>query len=265
MRIIRCQTTDGASLTATDYDGTTATVVSGSLTTGYNRTDQKVTVQRLLPPVEPTMIIGIGLNYRRHAEEMGVTPPQYPVMFMKMPSAAIGHGDTIRIPSGQLISEKVDWECELAVIIGRTCSDTTPANALDYVAGYTAANDVSARDWQIERSGSQWCRGKSFASFCPLGPVMVTADELTDPQSLTLCTRVNGETMQSSHTGDMIFTVAEIISFLSSGSILLPGTVILTGTPAGVGMGLKPPRFLKSGDSVEIEIERIGVLKNTVI
>jgi 2-keto-4-pentenoate hydratase/2-oxohepta-3-ene-1,7-dioic acid hydratase in catechol pathway len=264
MKIIRCITSEGTIAYAAAFDGKTARRVSGDLTSGFIDTGEPITVQKLLPPVEPKTVYCIGLNYRRHATEVGASFPAQPVVFMKAPSAVIGDGDAIVIPRAALPSEKTDWECELAVVIGRTCKNATVENALSFVAGYTCANDVSARDWQVERSGGQWCRGKTFDTFCPLGPCLTTSDEITDPQSLPIATRLNDEIVQSSHTSDMIFSVREIIAFLSADTTLLPGTVILTGTPEGVGMGRKPPAFLKAGDVVEIEIAHIGKLRNPV-
>ena len=158
-----------------------------------------------------------------------------------------------------------DYECELAVVIGRACKNVTRERALDYVLGYTCANDVSARDWQIKKGGGQWCRGKFFDTFCPLGPILVTPDEIAGPNQLRIATRINGVTVQDWTTSDMIFDVARIIEFLSGSTTLVPGTVILTGTPQGVGMVAKPvPRWLKPGDEVTVEIEGIGALTNPV-
>lgn len=220
-------------------------------------------IAQWLPPLEPRAIIGIGLNYRRHAEESGAKIPEYPVVFFKNPASAQANEAPITLPT-ILPSNEVDYECELAIVIGRKCKNASRADALQYVLGYTCANDVSARDWQIQRGGSQWCRGKSFDTFCPLGPVLTTADAIPDPNALRLLTRVNGETLQDWSTRDMIFDVPTLIEFLSADSTLLPGTVILTGTPHGVGMGRNPKRFLKSGETVEIEIEGIGTLTNRV-
>jgi 2-keto-4-pentenoate hydratase/2-oxohepta-3-ene-1,7-dioic acid hydratase in catechol pathway len=164
-----------------------------------------------------------------------------------------------------LRSDKVDYECELAVIIGKTCHNVPKEKALDHVLGYTCANDVSARDWQMQFGGSQWCRGKTFATFCPLGPCLVTADEISNPNQLGIRTILNGETMQDWNTNDMIFDVPTLIEFLSGSTVLRPGTVILTGTPHGVGGARKPPVFLKGGDTVTIEIDGIGALTNPVI
>jgi len=185
-------------------------------------------------------------------------------LFMKMPSSIQAPLKPIVIPQ-HLKSDKVDYECELAVVIGRTCKNVSEAEALDYVFGYTAANDVSARDWQKHAGGGQWCRGKTFDTFCPLGPVLVTQDEIEDPQNLRIRTLINGETYQDSHTRDMIFSVAQLIAFLSGSTTLEPGTVILTGTPEGVGMARDPRRWLTEGDIVSIEIEGIGTLTNPVV
>jgi 2-keto-4-pentenoate hydratase/2-oxohepta-3-ene-1,7-dioic acid hydratase in catechol pathway len=219
---------------------------------------------RLLAPIEPTQILCIGLNYRRHAAESGMKPPERPVLFVKGINA-LGHpGDPILIPT-HLRSDEVDYECELAVVIGRACKNVPREQALDYVLGYTCANDVSARDHQIKLGGGQWCRGKFFDTFAPLGPCLVTPDEIPNPNALRIQTRLNGETVQDSNTADMIFDVASIISYLSGSTTLVPGTVILTGTPEGVGMARKPePRWLRPGDEVEIDIEGIGVLRNPV-
>lgn len=220
---------------------------------------------RLGGPGMPSAVYCIGLNYRAHAEETGAKIPQHPVVFMKAPTAAvIEQGGAIQLPRG-LRSDKVDFEGELAVMIGWPCKNVRPENALDYVAGYTCANDVSARDWQKEWGGGQWSRAKTFDTFLPLGPWLVSADEIPDPQALTIRTTVSGEVMQESSTGDMIFSVAELISFLSGSTTLLPGTVILTGTPSGVGMARNPQRWLQPGDEVSVEISGIGTLTNPVV
>ena len=166
--------------------------------------------------------------------------------------------------SRHLRSDRVDYECELAVVIGRNCKNISASKAFDYVAGYTCANDVSARDWQKHAGGGQWCRGKTFDTFCPLGPYLITPDEIPDPQNLKIRTLLNGEAVQDWSTNDMIFPVAQIIEFLSGSTTLPPGTVILTGTPHGVGMASTPPRWLRPGDQVTIEIEKIGLLTNPV-
>lgn len=223
-----------------------------------------VTVSRLLAPLTPVNIFCIGLNYREHAIEGGQAIPEKPVVFMKPTSTLNDPGAPIRIPAACDPAGEVDYECELAVIIGRHARNVSEADALSYIFGYTAANDVSARRWQREGGGGQWIRGKGFDTFCPLGPAIVTADELGDPQKLNIRTILNGEVMQNHTTGDMIFSVAKLVSFLSQDTTLLPGTVILTGTPQGVGFARKPPVWLKAGDTVTISIERIGDLTNPV-
>ncbi len=189
--------------------------------------------------------------------------PTIPILFVKGTNSLQNPGDPILIPT-HLPSEKVDYECELAVVIGKACKNVKRENALDYVLGYTCANDVSARDWQLEKGGGQWCRGKFFDTFAPLGPCLVTADEIPNPNMLGIRTVLNGETVQDWNTNDMIFDVSALIEFLSGSTTLLPGTVILTGTPHGVGMAAKPPRWLKAGDTITIEIDGIGSLTNPV-
>jgi 2-keto-4-pentenoate hydratase/2-oxohepta-3-ene-1,7-dioic acid hydratase in catechol pathway len=183
---------------------------------------------------------------------------------MKSPGAAQNPGDPIVLPT-KLESKQVDFECELAVVIGKACKNVSKERALDYVLGYTCGNDVSARDWQKDWGGSQWCRGKTFDTFCPLGPALVLRDEIPNPNHLSIKTVLNGEVMQDWNTNDMIFDVPTLIEFLSGSTTLLPGTVILTGTPHGVGMARKPPVFLKQGDSITIAIEKIGELTNPVV
>lgn len=206
----------------------------------------------------PGKIVAIGLNYHDHARESGMEPPKVPLVFAKFPSSVINHEEQIVIP--RKLTERVDWEVELAVVIGERASHVAEADALKYVRGYTIGNDVSARDLQF--SDGQWVRAKSLDTFCPLGPELV---ELDDPENLKLATRVNGETMQDSNTSEMIFGVAELISFCSHNFALEPGDVILTGTPWGVGEFMEPKRSLKDGDVVECEIEGIGVLRNPVV
>jgi len=221
-------------------------------------------IDKLLAPLEPRDIFCIGLNYRKHAAEGNQPIPEYPVVFMKNSGSVQNPNDPITLPR-HLGSTKVDYECELAVVMGKECHNVSRADALKHVLGYTCANDVSARDWQMKYGGSQRCRGKTFATFCPIGPCLVTADEIPDPNKLGIRTILNGKTMQDWNTDDMIFGVAEIIAFLSGSNTLPPGTVILTGTPHGVGMAAKPPRWLKPGDVVTIEIDRIGALNNPVV
>ncbi len=263
MRIIRYLNSQGVAGWAAQQPDGTALAIRGDIFASYTVTGEPARVAKLLAPVAPPAILCIGLNYRRHAAESGQAVPDYPVLFLKAGNALQHPGDPIRIPAF-LPSSEVDYEGELAVVIGRPCKNATPGNALDFVLGYTCGNDVSARDWQRQKGGSQWCRGKSFDTFAPLGPCLVTADEIPDPQALRLRTLVSGEVMQDWHTGDMIFDVAALISFLSGSTTLFPGTVILTGTPHGVGMARTPPRWLRPGDTVTVEIERIGALTNPV-
>jgi 2-keto-4-pentenoate hydratase/2-oxohepta-3-ene-1,7-dioic acid hydratase in catechol pathway len=238
--------------------------LDGSLFAGLQPNGRTVLPAKLLAPLEPAAILCIGLNYRKHAEEGRQALPAHPVLFMKLPSCVQHPGDPIILPR-QLRSDKVDYECELAVVIGRPCHNVKRADALSYVLGYTAANDVSARDWQRDGGGGQWCRGKTFRTFCPLGPAIVTSDEIPDPNSLRISTTLNGQTMQDWNTNDMIFDVPALIEFLSASTMLPAGTVILTGTPHGVGFARTPPVFLQPGDEVTVEIERIGRLMNPVV
>mmetsp|Transcript_19451 Transcript_19451/g.42520 ORF Transcript_19451/g.42520 Transcript_19451/m.42520 type:complete len:293 (-) Transcript_19451:47-925(-) len=222
---------------------------------------ERAPVTTLLAPLDPVAIICIGLNYAQHAAESGMKAPEYPVVFHKAVSTLQHPNGPIELPS---IEPKVDWEVELAVVIGKRCKDVSESEALGYVAGYTAANDVSGRFWQLERGGGQWCFGKSFDTFTPLGPVLATTKAVPNPQALRVRTLIDGKVMQDSNTSDMIFSVARIIAFLSQGTTLLPGTVILTGTPQGVGLGLKPQRWLAPGETVTVEIEKVGKLTNPV-
>ncbi|USN98516.1 MAG: fumarylacetoacetate hydrolase family protein [Phycisphaeraceae bacterium] len=221
-------------------------------------------------------IIGIGRNYAAHAAEQGAAVPERPMTFCKNPAAACVDGDDIVIPAccwdeetgggGEGRSRgQVDYEAELAVVLGEAVKDATEAEAASAVLGYCGANDVSARWWQKQGSGGQFNRGKGFDTFCPLGPTLVSAGEIADPQALRVQCRVNGETMQDGTTADMIHPVASLIAELSRGTTLVPGTVILTGTPSGVGMSRDPKFFLQPGDTVEVEIDGIGVLKNGVV
>lgn len=264
MKIIRYQSQSGETGHARQLADGTATKLHGDLFSGLTATNEPADVAKLLAPLEPRAILCIGLNYRQHAAESQAPLPQFPVLFVKNPASVQNPGDPIVLPRW-MRSDCVDYECELAIVIGRACRNVPRSEALDYVLGYTCANDVSARDWQKEGGGSQWCRGKSFDTFAPLGPCIVTRDELPDPNTLGIRTIVSGETLQDWTTSDMIFDVPTLIEFLSGSTTLLPGTVILTGTPQGVGMARTPPRYLKAGDSVTIEIDRIGALTNPVI
>jgi 2-keto-4-pentenoate hydratase/2-oxohepta-3-ene-1,7-dioic acid hydratase in catechol pathway len=238
--------------------------LAGDIFNSPKTTTGQVEVAKLLAPVQPTSIICIGLNYRKHAEETGAKFPEYPVVFFKGVNTLQHPGEPILLPT-HLKSDEVDYECELAVVIGRACKNVSHERALDFVLGYTGCNDISARDWQIKRGGGQWSRGKTFDTFSPLGPCLVTRDEIPDPNALKIRTILNGQVMQDWNTNDMIFDVPALIEFLSGSTTLLPGTVILTGTPHGVGMAQKPPRWLKAGDRVTVEIEKIGSLTNPVV
>ncbi len=267
MRLIRFvpQGTSASPISGVDCGDGTALPLAGNPFGPLEPSGEPILVGRLLAPLIPPVIMGIGLNYRAHAAEQGKEPPERPMMFMKNPAAICGPTDDIVVPRVCQERQQVDFECELAVIIGRRCRDVSANVAIECILGYTAANDVSARWWQKHAGGGQFNRGKSFDTFCPIGPSIVTPDELTEPGNLRVQTRVNGETMQDSNTSDLIFSVAELIAFLSQGTTLLPGTLILTGTPGGVGFARTPPVFLRNGDIVEVEVEKIGVLRNPVV
>jgi 2-keto-4-pentenoate hydratase/2-oxohepta-3-ene-1,7-dioic acid hydratase in catechol pathway len=244
-------------------DGSAA-VISGDVTGAFTTTDEIVTGFKTLAPIVPTNIIGIGLNYKKHAEEGGRGVPERPMWFMKTTGAVQNPGDPIVIPA-TAASDQVDFEAELAIVIGRACRNVKREHAIDHVLGYTCANDVSARDWQFKWGGGQFCQAKSFDTFCPLGPAIVTPDEVPDPNALAIRSILNGAPMQDWTTADMVFDVAALIEFLSGSRTLPAGTVILTGTPHGVGFARKPPLFLKPGDTITIEIEGIGTLTNPVV
>lgn len=209
----------------------------------------------------PSKIICIGLNYAKHAAESGAAVPAEPVVFFKASSALCGPNDDVIIPKN---SVKTDWEVELAFVIGKKASYVEKEDAMNYIAGYCLHNDYSEREFQLERGG-QWVKGKSCDTFAPLGPFLATADEIGDPQNLRLWLKVNDEMLQDSNTNDMIFDIPTILSYLSQFMTLLPGDVISTGTPAGVGLGFKPPRYLKAGDFVELGIENLGSQKQTAV
>ena len=204
----------------------------------------------------------IGKNYADHAREMGGEPPEIPVVFSMFPSAIIGPGDNVVLPR---ISSQVDYEAELVVVIGKPGRHIARERAMDHVFGYCCGNDISARDWQKGKPGGQWLLGKTFDTFAPLGPFLVTKDEVKDPHQLDVCCRLNGEVMQASNTSSLIFQIDFLISHLSQFITLAPGDLIFTGTPPGVGAGRKPPLFLKPGDTVEVEIESVGVLVNPIV
>lgn len=236
-------------------------VIAGDILGEWSPTERTVPLEqvRLLAPVDPPNVIAIGLNYRKHAEESRMALPERPVIFFKTTTAVCNPGDPIMLP--KMAPNEVDYECELTIVIGKRAKHVSPEAAFDHVLGYTCGNDVSARDCQI-RLDTQWARGKSFDTFAPLGPWIETD---LDPDNVRVMTRLNGQVMQDSSTSDLIFSCRELIAYLSANMTLLPGTVIMTGTPSGVGFARKPPVFLRPGDVVEIEIEGIGVLRNPVV
>jgi 2-keto-4-pentenoate hydratase/2-oxohepta-3-ene-1,7-dioic acid hydratase in catechol pathway len=218
---------------------------------------------KLLPPVPgPQKVICVGANYADHARESGVRPPDEPILFSKFPTAVRADGDEIVLPA---VSSEVDYEAELVVVIGAGGRHIPREKAFEHVAAYACGNDVSARDWQLRKPGNQWLLGKSFDSFAPFGPELVTADEIPDPGNLEIQLRLNGQTMQHSSTKHFIFPIDVLIAYVSQVCTLVPGDLIFTGTPEGVGFARKPPVFLKPGDDVEVEIERIGILRNRVV
>jgi 5-carboxymethyl-2-hydroxymuconate isomerase len=257
MRLARVRVDGGAPVLAEEHGSALRRLAAdGSADPDGERLDG-----RLLAPVTPGKIVAIGLNYLDHIRESGAEPPARPLVFAKFPSSVIGPEDAIVIDAA--VTERVDWEVELAVVIGTTARDVPEDRALRHVLGYTVANDVSARDLQF--SDGQWVRGKSLDTFCPIGPVVVTADEVPDPQALRLVCRVNGEVVQDATTDLMVFGVAELIAFCSRSFTLYPGDVLLTGTPWGCGEFMDPKRSLAPGDVVECEIDGIGTLRNPVI
>jgi 2-keto-4-pentenoate hydratase/2-oxohepta-3-ene-1,7-dioic acid hydratase in catechol pathway len=243
--------------------GDRAAIIKGNLFGKIVRTKKVERVVSLLSPIEPPNIFALGFNYGSHAEESDVVYPERPIVFMKANSSIIGPARPIILPKAG--PDEVDYEAELAVIIGKTAKNVRPEDAFDYILGYTCGNDVSARDWQFHKQKNQWVRGKSFDTFCPLGPWLVTADEIQDPNDLKIRAILNGNVMQDSNTSNMIFDIPTIISDLSESMTLVPGTVIMTGTPDGVGFTREPTVFLKNGDNITIEVERIGRLTNPVI
>ncbi len=264
MRLIRflCENSDTPLFGILRADGS-AEPLDGDLFGAWQPSGRSVRIAKLLAPLQPSVILAIGLNYREHALETRQPLPEFPVLFMKSPWVTQNPGDPIVIPA-HLASTQVDYEAELVVILGKTCKNATPENALDNVLGYTCGNDVTARDWQKSFGGNQWCRGKSFDTFAPLGPCIVTPDEIPDPQALKLRALVNGEVRQCASTADQIFSVADLIVFLSGSTTLPAGTAIFTGTPSGAGFARTPPVYLKPGDTVTVAIDGIGELTNPV-
>jgi 2-keto-4-pentenoate hydratase/2-oxohepta-3-ene-1,7-dioic acid hydratase in catechol pathway len=263
MRIVRFFSGGAIHLGEQVSDGS-ARRIEGDLFGSLAVTDQELKIQKLLAPLVPTDILCIGLNYRAHAAESKMELPAHPLLFIKASNTLNNPFDPIPVPR---LTHQVDYEGELAVVIGKTAKHVPRERALEYVLGYTVANDVSARDWQRDKAlgGGQFARGKSFDGFCPLGPCLTTADQIPNPNALHIKTTLNGQVVQDNTTGDMIFDVPALIASLSSTMTLRPGAIILTGTPQGVGMGRTPPLWLKAGDIVAVEIQKIGRLENPVI
>ncbi len=256
MQIVRVLDTDG-NVQVGRRDGEVVRRIEGDLFGTFEVTDRAVSVGKLLAPVQPPNIFAIGRNYVEHAAETGAEVPEQPVVFIKATTSLNDPGGPIILPT---VAKTVDYECELAVVIGKTARNVSEGDALGYVLGYTCANDISARYWQ--RKLGQWARAKSFDSFCPLGPWIET--DIADPNDLAISTTLNGEVLQQASTSQMIFPVRKLISFLSADLTLLPGTVLLTGTPSGVGMARDPQVWLADGDEVTVAIEGIGELTNPV-
>lgn len=247
------------------YKAKQAKVIEGDIFNSYEITSKVEPIQKLLTPLSTEDIKSIkcvGMNYTKHAIEIKMEIPKYPVLFFKPKTALVGPSDPIVVPAGcQTPPAKIDYEVELTIVIGKKCRDILAEDAHKYILGYTICNDVSQRTWQMERGGTQFSIGKSFDTFAPLGPAVVN---LKDAKGLNVATRVNGVTRQSSNTDDTIFNCFEIVAFMSIGTTLLPDDIILTGTPSGVALGLNPPPYLKEGDVVELDIEKIGILRNEI-
>ncbi len=228
-----------------------------------NAVSVPVSAAKLHAPIhDPQKIVCVGLNYRDHAIESKMAIPKEPVLFSKFPSALIGHNEPIVVPK---ISSKVDYEAELVIVVGKRGRKIPESSAMDHVAGYSIGHDVSARDWQLEKDGKQWMIGKTFDTFAPVGPTLVTRDEIPDPHKLGIRLRLNDRTMQNSNTEQMIFSVAKLIAYLSQVFTLEPGDLIFTGTPPGIGHALNPPVYLRGGETAEVEIDSLGVLRNPVV
>ncbi|KAM0802812.1 hypothetical protein BDR22DRAFT_842403 [Usnea florida] len=244
-----------------------ARVIKGDVFGDYNLTEQVTDVRLLLAPLaseDVKTVRCLGLNYEQHAKESNMPLPKYPVLFYKPIISLAGPYDNIPVPAMAQEVDGLDYECELVAVIGKEAREVPESKALDFVMGYAVGDDVSHREWQLKRGGGQWALGKGFDGWAPYGPGIVSSALIKDPQNLEIFTKVNGETVQNSNTKDMIFGVAKTISFLSQGTTLLPGDLIFTGTPQGVGMGKKPPLWLKDGDIVEVGLEGIGACANKI-
>ncbi len=240
-----------------------AKIIEGNIFSAFKITSREIKIKKLLAPIVPVNILALGINYKKHGDETATSYPKQPVLFLKATTSITGHEEPIILPAAG--PDHVDYEAELAVVIGKEAKNVMPEKVMDYIMGYSCSNDVSARDWQLKKQKGQWARGKSFDTFCPLGPWIVTKEEIEDPDNLSIRCILNGQTVQESRTSNMIFNIRQIISNLSRSLTLSPGTVILTGTPEGVGFTRQPPLFLKDGDIVSIEIEKIGTLTNKVV
>ncbi len=264
MKICRCLTEDGQIHYGLHNPATSGTihVLEGDIFTSLQPTGRHLKILAYLPPVAPPNIFALGLSYRKHADEIGADVAPYPIVFIKANTSVTGHNTKILLPAAG--PDQVDYEGELAVIIGKGGKNIKTTEAMSHVLGYTCANDVSARDWQFEKQQGQWTRGKGFDTFCPLGPCLVTRDEIPDPNGLGIRTMINDLVVQDASTAGLLYDIATIVSDLSQSLTLLPGTVILTGTPEGVGFTRQPPLFLREGDRVTVTIAGIGTLVNWV-
>lgn len=245
-----------------------ALLIEGNPLGDYTVSNIKVKVRQLLSPLEHSLIGTarfLGLNYRKHAQELNMPIPKYPVLFFKPITSLAGPNDPVVVPLIAQIDNETDYECELVVVIGKPARDVSVKDALDYVLGYAVGNDVSQRAWQIKKSGGQWGLGKMFDGWAPFGPAIVSKSLIPNPQALSISTTINDKTVQSESTSDMIFSVAEAISFLSQGSTLMPGDLIFTGTPSGVGSGRKPNLWLQNGDQVTVSLSEVGSVSSQVV
>ncbi|MBN2528916.1 MAG: fumarylacetoacetate hydrolase family protein [Deltaproteobacteria bacterium] len=264
MKIIRCIDNNRQLCTAEQNADGTFEQLEGSIDRGFTRTGKFVVPQTLLAPLVPVNIFAIGLNYKAHVGETNFDTTHNPVVFMKATSSLNHPFAPIVTPACSTRGPETDYEGELAVIIGATAKNVSEEDAMSHVFGFCCANDVSARRWQKHAGAGQWVRGKSFDTFCPLGPVITTRDDIGDVHNLEIRTELNGQIMQQSNTADMIYRIPRLISYLSEDTTLLPGTVILTGTPEGVGFVRNPPVFLTHGDVVKVTIDGLGTLENPV-
>tara|TARA_X000000950_G_scaffold108019_1_gene136069 strand:- start:8158 stop:8949 length:792 start_codon:yes stop_codon:yes gene_type:complete len=262
VKIHRIETNSGDVRWASSENSKDFYLLNGSLE-GFTETTEVVAAKKILPPVIPPAVYIIGYNYATNVEQARVEAGSYPVVVMKATSTIIATGDSIDLPNPST-SEQIDYEGELAIVIGKRAKDVPADSVSEYILGYTIANDVTARDWQQGGAGNQWVRSKNFDTFCPLGPAIVTTDSLNFDDGLMIRTWLNKELRQEDTTASMIFTIEELVVHLSASNTLLPGTVILTGTPAGTGKQQDPPAYLKTGDSITIEIDGLGVLENIV-